>query len=912
MVEKATLVSVRLKLSAAFLAASLIIAGFVIGAVRMQLDAIESAALLEAEHFANVVAYASTDDALLKPEFLQRYVDGLHALQGRDLVFVDVGKKGIADVDKPDIGVVFHEDNGNEVGQTIRDGRVRTFIERSLQYPKGIKQIVVPLRASRANIGSPIVGAAIVEYTDIYDRLRVANQKNLYLLGAFGIACMLLIMIVGLTIAARMAGRIKGLQEAADILADGNYEAKVAITSRDELGRLGRAFNTMADALKGNRDELLEYGRKLEDRVKSRTEELTHSNTQLRVEAEERAKAVSSILRLNRVYAVLSGINTLIVRVRDRDELFKEACRISVEAGEFVAADILILDPGSARETLVASHYVDARSGAALRAFLDDASPQARKFRERIYEQGEPLVFNDLDRDLLPELLGRDRVATARAVCALPLMIEGRTIGALLLRAREAGFFDAEEVKLLTELAGDIAFAVDTIEKRERLDYLAYYDQLTGLANRHLFLERMAQYKRSAAAAGHKLAVMLIDLERFKSINDSLGRAAGDTLLKAVADWLTRNVGGAELLARLDADHFALIVPEVRQRDDLSRLIESKRQALLDHPFRLSEDSLLRVSVKAGVAVFPDDGTDADTLLRNAEAALKQAKRRGDRYLFHAQDMTAATAGKLTLENQLRLALERDEFVLHYQPKVSLTTGKLTSAEALIRWNDLRTGLVPPGRFIPVLEETGLIHEVGRWALKKAVDDYLRWRTAGLPAVRIAVNVSSVQLRSRSFVDEVGRVIGIDGRAAGGLELEITESLIMEDVGHNIESLHALRALGITIAIDDFGTGFSSLAYLAKLPVDTIKIDRSFVTDMISGPQGLALVQTIIKLGHSLNLKVVAEGVETEEQSRLLRLMSCDEMQGFLFSKPLPADVFETKFLSQPSADIEGGASALI
>jgi EAL domain-containing protein (putative c-di-GMP-specific phosphodiesterase class I) len=263
--------------------------------------------------------------------------------------------------------------------------------------------------------------------------------------------------------------------------------------------------------------------------------------------------------------------------------------------------------------------------------------------------------------------------------------------------------------------------------------------------------------------------------------------------------------------------------------------------------------------------------------------------------------MTATVAAKLTLENQLRQALDKGEFVLHYQPKVSLASGKLTSAEALIRWNDPRTGLVPPGRFIPVLEETGLIYEVGRWALRQAIEDYLRWRATGLAAVRIAVNVSPLQLRHRGFIAEIEQAIGIGAHAAAGLELEITESLIMEDIKHNIASLQAIRAMGVTIAIDDFGTGFSSLSYLAKLPVDTLKIDRSFVIDMTAAPEGLALVSTIINLAHALKLKVVAEGVETEEQSSLLRLLSCDEMQGFLFSKPVPAEVFEERFLAPPA-----------
>jgi len=482
-------------------------------------------------------------------------------------------------------------------------------------------------------------------------------------------------------------------------------------------------------------------------------------------------------------------------------------------------------------------------------------------------------------------------------MAVLPLIVLDEAVGVLALYTGESEFFQEEELKLLTELAGDIAFAIDHIDKQERLNYLAYYDVLTGLANRSLFLERVAQCMRSAASGGHKLAIGLIDLERFKSINDSLGQPAGDALLKQVAQWLAQKTVDASLLARMDADHFAIVLPEVMSDGGLVRLVENLMASFLEHPFRLN-DAVFRIGVKLGIALFPDDGSDADTLFRNAEAALKRAKASGDRYLFYTQKMTEAVAGKLILENQLRQALDKGEFVLHYQPKVNFVSGKVTSAEALIRWNDPRTGLVLPGQFISVLEETGLIHEVGRWALRQAIQDYLRWRSAGLAAVRIAVNVSALQLRNINFIDEIKQVISLDAHASDGLELEITESVIMDDVENKIASLQAIRAMGATIAIDDFGTGFSSLSYLARLPVDTLKIDRSFVIDMTAGPEGLALVSTIISLAHALNLKVVAEGVETEEQSHLLRLLNCDEMQGYLFSKPVPGEIFETKYLT--------------
>jgi EAL domain-containing protein (putative c-di-GMP-specific phosphodiesterase class I) len=329
--------------------------------------------------------------------------------------------------------------------------------------------------------------------------------------------------------------------------------------------------------------------------------------------------------------------------------------------------------------------------------------------------------------------------------------------------------------------------------------------------------------------------------------------------------------------------------------------VERTLDAFINHQFRLN-DQEFRIAAKIGIALFPHDGTDAATLVNHAEAALKKAKVGGDRYLFYAQRMTETVAGRLTLENQLRQALDREQFVLHYQPKVNIATGRLAGAEALIRWNDPATGLVPPARFIPILEETGLIYEVGRWALHKAIQDYSRWSRAGLNAVPIAVNVSPQQLRNRAFVADIKRAIAGDPAAAAALELEITESMVMQDFKHNIASLQAIRGMGICIAIDDFGTGFSSLSYLAKLPVDTLKIDRSFISDMVSGPEGSALVSTIISLAHALKLKVVAEGVETEEQLRLLSTLSCDEYQGYLFGKPVPAEIFAVKYLAAPAA----------
>jgi diguanylate cyclase (GGDEF)-like protein/PAS domain S-box-containing protein len=609
-------------------------------------------------------------------------------------------------------------------------------------------------------------------------------------------------------------------------------------------------------------------------------------------------EAESRILHLNQVHAVLSGINALIVRARDRNELFKEACRIAVEQGSLAFACIVLLDKSTGKAAVSASAGTDQSFIEAIdRALATDcmANP-GNTISIRVMTERKAFVSNDSTRDPAVHFGALYATQGINSLAVFPLMVADQPAGVIVLCAREPGFFQAEQLKLLEDLAADVAFAMAQIEKQERLDYLAYYDSLTGLANRTLYLDRVAQYLRSLAGDG-KLALVLIDLERFKNINESLGRAAGDSFLRQTAEWLKGDAGDPTLVARIESDRFAVVMPYVTDGEEVARHLERTLERLMNHSFTWI-DKGYRIAAKAGVVLYPDDGNDAETLLKHAEVALKKAKVGVDRYLFYALKMTETVVGRLHLENQLRHALELDQYVLHYQPKMDVTNGRLVGAEALIRWNDPVQGMVPPARFIPILEETGLIHDVGRWALEKAMQQHLNWRAAGLGSVRIAVNLSALQLRNRDFVANIERVLNVDANAAAGLELEITESLIMDDVKLSIANLHAIRAMGVRLAIDDFGTGFSSLSYLSKLPVDSVKIDRSFVSDMVVGPEGLSLVSIIINLAHSLKLRVVAEGVETDEQSRLLHLLSCDEMQGYLFSRPLPAAAFEQQFLT--------------
>ena len=612
----------------------------------------------------------------------------------------------------------------------------------------------------------------------------------------------------------------------------------------------------------------------------------------------EGKRAEIRIKQLNRVYAVLSGINTLIVRVRDRTELFTEACRIAVDEGGFSAALIGILDASGETIATVSLAGKDDRLVSAINEIVTAGSGALSPMTAQAVSEKKVAVSNDSQND--PRIpIGKVHAEFGiRAMAVLPLSVSQEVVGVLALYSGEINFFHAEEIKLLTELAGDIAFAIDHIEKRETLDYLAYYDSLTGLANQVLFLERFQSSLSSTRNDGRRQALFLLDIERFKSINDAFGRPAGDALLKQVAERLVQRGGGdATRFARIGADQFAIAVSGMDSIEEIGRYTEQRLEANFSEPFRVG-DAELRLSVKVGIALFPDDGNDAETLLLNAEAALKKARSSGTRYMFFTQAMTERVAERLLLENKLRHAVDNQEFVLHYQPKVSLATGMVTGAEALIRWNEPLAGLIAPAQFISILEETGLIHEVGLWCLRKVVEDYRRWCDTGLASVPIAVNVSPLQLSSPGFMAEIKRISTADLHASGGLELEITESVIMADVKQVVASLQTIRNMGVSVAIDDFGTGFSSLSYLSKLPVDTLKIDRSFIVDMTVGPQGMALVSTIINLAHALRLKVVAEGVETEEQSRLLRLLGCDEMQGFLFSAALPGELFEKKYLA--------------
>ena len=441
------------------------------------------------------------------------------------------------------------------------------------------------------------------------------------------------------------------------------------------------------------------------------------------------------------------------------------------------------------------------------------------------------------------------------------------------------------------------------ITERKRAEEIivrqAYHDALTNLANRRLFMDRLTQALTRVQWHKRLVSVLFLDLDHFKSINDALGHSVGDLLLQAVAERLTTCVRQGDTVARLGGDEFAIALADVARTSDIPKVAQ-KIIDTLSGPYVL-EGRELFITTSIGICIYPDDAQDAETLIKNADVAMYRAKRHGrNNYQHYSPDMNAQAFERLAIETSLRHALEREEFFLEYQPQVDIGTGRIIGYEALVRWRHPDLGVMPPGKFIPLAEESGLIVPIGEWVLRSACAQNKAWQAAGFPPIRVAVNVSPRQLRHESLLGAVGRALRETGLHPNWLELEMTES-IMQDADEAIRLLSQLQAIGVQIAIDDFGTGYSSLNHLKRYPIHKLKIDQSFVRDVTHDPHDRAIVTAIIALAHSLNLKAIAEGVETEEQLAYLRSLKCDEAQGYFLGRPMPAQN-ATKLLAQVTA----------
>ena len=429
------------------------------------------------------------------------------------------------------------------------------------------------------------------------------------------------------------------------------------------------------------------------------------------------------------------------------------------------------------------------------------------------------------------------------------------------------------------------------------LERLAHFDPLTGLANRVLFRDRLRQALLKADRRGEKVAVLFLDLDGFKHINDTLGHPVGDKLLNAVGKRLLDCVRKSDTVARLGGDEFTLVVTdfaETRNLDFISRKITDR----IAVPFILPDRKVF-VNASIGISIYPDDGHSVDLLLQNADTAMYRAKEQGKNGVrYFSRDMNIEAAQRLELETALREGLRREEFIVYYQPQVDLATGEVRSCEALVRWNHPKQGIVAPGVFIGLAESTGLIRPLGEWVLRKACEQVAVWQQQGLPRLRVGVNISGHQLNTSEIVETVSQNLVEAGIEAGLLDLEITESALMGAAEESERILTDLKALGVQLSIDDFGTGYSSLSYLKRFPVDTLKIDRSFILDLPDDDDDVAIVKAIIGVGHSMNIKLMAEGVETKNQLDFLVSHGCDLVQGYYFSRPVPADTFASLFKS--------------
>ena len=611
----------------------------------------------------------------------------------------------------------------------------------------------------------------------------------------------------------------------------------------------------------------------------------------------ERKHQQERILRLTRTLQMQSGINAAVVRIRERDALLREACRLALQVGGYEHVMISLVEPDGGRAVPWYRLGLNADSNSCESFPIADGTESDTSLIGRALRTGEITISTDLTKTEPPVLCREQLLAEGfKSVVALPFSVNGARVGVLSLASRESDQLSDEELLLLQDMIANLSFALQYRQKETTAQYLAYFDALTGLAKRALFCERLDEVLRSRVEPEGAPTVVAFDVMHLSNVNDTFGRHVGDLLLQRVAEQLKHHLEDDTRVGYLGGGTFVLVLSQDEGSiESVTTFLES---TVFRNVFKI-EGRSIRASFKAGIARYPLDGEDASTLTQRAEAALKAAKESGEPYLHYQVEMHSELAERLALEHNLRGALDEQQFVLHYQPQVNISTGRIDGVEALLRWNDPQSGLTLPGRFLPVLESSGMIVAVGDWVLRKAAEDCKRWTRMGLGPIRIAVNVSAQQIRRRTFVDNCLAAASACTVGGYGLDLEITETGLLHDVEGASRKLRELRTAGMRVAIDDFGTGYSSLGLLSKLPVDLLKIDRTFISGLPEDPASGTLVSSIIGLASAFNLIAVAEGVETEEQLELLRKLKCNHSQGFLHSRPVPAEQLEQMLARQ-------------
>jgi diguanylate cyclase (GGDEF)-like protein len=612
--------------------------------------------------------------------------------------------------------------------------------------------------------------------------------------------------------------------------------------------------------------------------------------------------------RTSRMLDALSATNEAIMRAKSREELYQMACEAAASGARFTSTSIMLATPDDDYFTIAATagpnaHVVRRNRYAASAKFAEGHGLTGTAFRT-----GEPCIQNDMPNSNSAKIWKRkdSQSIGPRSGAALPLFSRGRVVGVLLFMAAEFGVFTPEFTQILQRMAENLSFALnkfDQTDEKERAEarvyFLANHDSLTGLPNRDYFTRLLEQRIAACAAQSQKCAVLFIDLDRFKVINDSLGHAEGDKLLIEISERLRACTRKDDVVARLGGDEFVVLMGNVADRDEAADTARRILQAIA--PATTLAGYECKTTASIGVAIYPDNGRDAETLTKNADMAMYAVKGDGKNdFQFFSSDVKSQSVERLALETNLRHALELGQFSLAYQPKLDAATRRFTGVEALLRWNHPELGSVPPLTFIPLAEETGLIVSIGRWVLKTACAQNMQWMREGLPELSMAVNLSPRQFLDSNLLTDIDACLKESRMPARLLQLEVTESMVMQNVDRAIRVLDAIQSRGVRLAIDDFGTGYSSMSLMKQFPIDTIKIDRSFVRELEANDEDRAIANAIISMGKALGLTVVAEGVETRGQDEFLSASLCDELQGYLFSKPVPAEAINRIFLDSP------------
>ncbi len=609
----------------------------------------------------------------------------------------------------------------------------------------------------------------------------------------------------------------------------------------------------------------------------------------------DRLSIQKKLVRLNRLYRVLSAVNELIIRSHNKKSLYKEICRIIVEEGGFKFAWIAEVDeesrinPVAYFETALfyknIEHKLKKSEGA-------DISEVVKKLKSEGHITTTETKEGKFQHEKLTIPIYHEREHVG-----IPIH-SGEELRAILkIFSGEESAFSPEEIRLFKEIASDISFAITTIENRERLKFLTNFDLLTRLPNRHLFKERLDMAVYSGNFQKEAFAVVLVDIDNLKQINETFGFGFGDKVIKETAEYLKRLIRPQDLLSRYDSDEFALIFFDIRSEEEILSLVKDINR-ISRIPITIDEEELY-ITFSIGTALFPKDAYGCDDLQSAAQAALNRAKKQGgNTFIFYSESINNTIQSKVRLQNELTKALHNGEFELYYQPQVDLNSMQITGAEALIRWHHPSRGLVSPAEFIPTLEESYLIEAVGQWVIEEACRQIQEWQKRDIRiSVTVAINISTKQItRNADFFDTLLQTVDRSGIDPSLLRVEITESLIMENLETVQSGLERLRAKGILSAIDDFGTGYSSLLYLKKLPVYALKIDRAFIKNLPDDEEDAAITEAIISLGKNLGKRTIAEGVETKEQIEFLKSAGCDTIQGYILARPMPADEFESYY----------------